>query len=95
MKLRLEVHEINETVYLSVGSGCVGQTLGLNGLMISETDDLTATIILDTPTDDYEEVKTHLSNVRRILEFSSFQQEISKLIIWYMEKRILYSEKTD
>ena len=69
VKLRLEVHEINETVYLSVGSGCVGQTLGLNGLMISETDDLTATIILDTPTDDYEEVKTHLSNVRRILEF--------------------------
>ena len=47
----------------------IGQTLGLNGLMISETDDLTATIILDTPTDDYEEVKTHLSNVRRILEF--------------------------
>lgn len=37
--------------------------------MISETDDLTAAIILDTPTDDYEEVKTHLSNVRRILEF--------------------------
>ncbi len=69
VKLRLEVHEIDETVYLSVGSGCVGQTLGLNGLMISETDDLTATIILDTPTDDYEEVKTHLSNVRRILEF--------------------------
>lgn len=95
MKLRLKVHEIDETVYLSVGSGCIGQTLGLNGLMISETDDLTATIILDTPTDDYEEVKTHLSNVRRILEFSSFQQEISKLIIWYVEKRILYSEKTD
>ena len=69
VKLRLEVHEIDETVYLSVGSGCIGQTLGLNGLMISETDDLTATIILDTPTDDYEEVKTHLSNVRRILEF--------------------------
>ena len=69
VKLRLKVHEIDETVYLSVGSGCIGQTLGLNGLMISETDDLTATIILDTPTDDYEEVKTHLSNVRRILEF--------------------------
>lgn len=41
----------------------------INMIWISETDDLTATIILDTPTDDYEEVKTHLSNVRRILEF--------------------------
>lgn len=29
VKLRLEVHEIDETVYLSVGSGCVGQTLAL------------------------------------------------------------------
>ena len=29
------------------------------------------------------------------LNFSSFQQEISKLIIWYVEKRILYLEKTD
>lgn len=95
VKLRLEVHEIDETVYLSVGSGCVGQTLGLNGLMISETDDLTATIILDTPTDDYEEVKRIYPMSAGYLNFSSFQQEISKLIIWYVEKRILYSEKTD
>ena len=69
VKLRLKPHEIDETVYLSVGNGCVGQTLGLNGPMTSETDDLTATIIFDIPPDDYEDVKTDLSNVRRILEF--------------------------
>ena len=63
--------------------------------MISETDDLTATIILDTPTDDYEEVKRIYPMSAGYLNFSSFQQEISKLIIWYVEKRILYSEKTD
>lgn len=69
VRLRLEVHETDETAYFPVGSGRIGQTLGLNGPMTSETDDLRATIILDIPTDDYEEVKTHLSNVRRILEF--------------------------
>lgn len=75
MKLRLEVHEIDETVYLSVGSGCVGQTLGLNGLMISETDDLTATIILDTPTDDYEEVKRIYPMSAGYLNFHPFNKK--------------------
>lgn len=69
VKLRLEARETEDMVYLSVGSGCVGQTLGLNGPRQSETDDLIATIIFDMPIDDYEEVKTHMSNIRRILEF--------------------------
>lgn len=69
VRLQLGVHEIDEPVYLSVGNGCVGQTLGLNGPVKSETEDLAATVVFDTPTDDYEEVKTHMSNVRRILEF--------------------------
>lgn len=69
VRLRLEAHEMDETVYLSVGAGRIGQTLGLNGPMIGEIDDLTATIIFDTPVDDYEEVKMHLTNVRQVLEF--------------------------
>lgn len=69
VKLQLDAHEIDGEIYQSVGRGCIGQTLGLNGPMISETDDLAATIIFDTPTDDYEEVKTYISNVRRILDF--------------------------
>ncbi len=69
VKLRTKVHEVDETAYLPVGRGCIGQTLGLNGPMISETDDLAATIIFDMPTDDYEEVRMHISNVRRILDF--------------------------
>lgn len=69
VRLRTEAHEIKEIVYHSVGTGCIGQTLGLNGSMTSETEDLIATIIFDTPPNDYEEVNTHLSNVRGILEF--------------------------
>lgn len=69
VRLQLSVHEIDEPVYLSVGNGCIGQTLGLNGPVKSETEDLAATVVFDTPTDDHEEVKVHISNVRRILEF--------------------------
>lgn len=82
VKLRMETHEINEAVYLSVGNGCIGQTLGLNGPMESETDDLTATIIFDTPTDNYEEVKIHISNVRQILEF--FILSVREINVDYM-----------
>ncbi len=82
VKLRMETHEINEAVYLSVGNGCIGQTLGLNGPMASETDDLTATIIFDTPTDNYEEVKIHISNVRQILEF--FILSVREINVDYM-----------
>lgn len=82
VKLRMETHEINEVVYLSVGNGCIGQTLGLNGPMASETDDLTATIIFDTPTDNYEEVKIHISNVRQILEF--FILSVREINVDYM-----------
>lgn len=69
VRLRLEAHEAYETVYFNVGAGCIGHTIGLNGLMISEIDDLIATIIFELPTDNYEEVKTHRYNVRRVLEF--------------------------
>lgn len=82
VKLRMETHEINEAVYLSVGNGCIGQTLGLNGPMESETDDLTATIIFDTPTDNYEEVKIQISNVRQILEF--FILSVREINVDYM-----------
>ena len=82
VKLRMETHEINEAVYLSVGNGCIGQTLGLNGPMASETEDLTATIIFDTPTDNYEEVKIHISNVRQILEF--FILSVREINVDYM-----------
>lgn len=92
VKLRMETHEINEAVYLSVGNGCIGQTLGLNGPMESETDDLTATIIFDTPTDNYEEVKIQISNVRQILEF--FILSVREINVDYMEKRISCLEKT-
>lgn len=69
VSLRTADHEIKEIVYHSVGTGNIGQTLGLNGSMTSETEDLIATIMFYTPPNDYEEVNTHLSNVRGILEF--------------------------
>ncbi|WP_417176283.1 hypothetical protein [Alistipes putredinis] len=69
VRLRTKAHEIKEAVYLPIGTGRIGQTFGLNGPMTSETEDLIATIMFDTPPNDYEEVNTHLSNVRGILDF--------------------------
>lgn len=69
VKLRKEDHEIRDSVYHSVGTGRIGQTLGLNGPVKGEIENLVATVMFDTPPDDYEEVNTHLSNVCRILEY--------------------------
>ncbi len=69
VRLHFTSHTVREDVYDAVGAGILGYTLGLNGETVSETDDVSATMILDTPTDDIEEVNRCLSNVGTILEY--------------------------
>lgn len=69
VRLQFTSHTVRENVYDAVGAGILGHTLGLNGDMVSETDDVSATLILDTPTDDIEEVNRCLSNVRTVLDY--------------------------
>lgn len=69
VRLRLEDHEITEDVYSPVGYGILGLTTGISGKMISETKDLEAMIMYNDPLDDYEEIRSVMSNVRGVLEF--------------------------
>lgn len=69
VRLHFTTHTVRENVYDAVGAGILGHTLGLNGDTVSETDDVSASLILDTPTDEIEEVNRCLSNVRTVLDY--------------------------
>lgn len=69
VRLRLELHNITEDVYLPIGYGTLGQTIGINGTIISEIDDLEAMIMFSEPLNDYMETNSIISNVRGILEY--------------------------
>lgn len=69
IKLRYVPHIIADSLYPPTSEGVLGQTLGLNGPIQSEVDDLKATIIFERFKDDYDYLKNIMANVSTLLGF--------------------------
>lgn len=82
IKLRYIPHMIVDSLYQPTGEGILGLTLGLNGPVQAEEDDLKATIIFERFIDDYSYLKDVMTNVSTVLGF--FILSVRKIHVEYI-----------